>query len=190
AVVVLARDAEALSAAFGELQWRQSRRNLIGNVRGLRGVSQVLASPDGAFVYAAGTGNDALVRFARNTASGSADFGRLSFEKALIDGENGVQGLAGVGSLAFMGSSAQWLVTASALDGALALFERDTASGALEFAQRLGERSDLAGARDLWVNVDGSRVHVAAAAADSVSVFELVSGSLVPQGAVTQGDGG
>ncbi|RFF32029.1 beta-propeller fold lactonase family protein [Wenzhouxiangella sediminis] len=189
-VVVFSRNADAMSATFGALEWRQSRRNLVGSVSGLLDVSKLLVSPDGAFLYAAGTGNNAVVRFARNTVSGNADFGRLSFEEVLIDGEGDAAGLVGVDSLDFMGGSAEWLVAGSRLAGTLALFQRDTVSGELQFSQSLAERDDLAGASDLWPTPDGSRLHVAAADADSVSVFELSAGNLAPAGAVVQGGGG
>ena len=190
AVVVFSRNADSMSATFGALQWRQSRRNLVGSVSGLLDVSQVLVSPDGAFLYAAGTGNNAIARFARNTVSGNADFGRLSFEEVLIDGEGGAAGLVGVDSLVFMGASAEWLVAGSRLEGTLALYQRDGASGELQLDQFLAERPDLAGASDLWSTPDGSRLHVAAADADSVSVFDLSAGDLLAGGSVAQGGGG
>lgn len=186
AVVVFSRNADSLSTGFGDLQWRQSRRNLIGAVSGLLDVSHVLVSPDGATLYASGTGNSAIVRFSRNTDSTESDFGRLSFENAVT----GIEGLGGVGALRFMGSSAEWLVAASRLDNALVLFERSPVDGSLQLNQTLADAPELAGASDLWADASGSRLHVAAANADAVSVYDLAGTSLALDGAMVQGGGG
>ena len=63
AVVVLRRQHDEAEPGHGHLTWIQSRRNLVGNVAGLLEVSSVLVAPDDEFVYAAGTGNNAVVAF-------------------------------------------------------------------------------------------------------------------------------
>lgn len=190
AVVVFSRNADALSTGFGGLTWRQSRRNLIGNVSGLLDVSDVLVSPNGATVYAAGSGNNAVVWFSRETDAMDADFGRLAFGGLVVDGDSGVDGLVGVDEMQFMGASAEWLVTSSRLDDSVVLFQRSASDGSLGFVQALAGLNELDGARDLWVDSAGGRLHVAAADADSVSVFDLDAGSLVLDGTMVQGGGG
>ena len=190
AVVVFARNADSQSASFGDLQWRQSRRNLIGPVSGLLDVSRLLVSPNGATVYAAGTGNNALVRFSRNTTAGDTGFGHLTFENALVNGIDGVEGLLGVGALAFMGGSNEWLIAASRTNDSLALFSRSAVDGSLQFIEWQSGPEALNGASDLWVDASGGRLHVAAADADAVSVFDLTGSGLVLDGTMVQSSGG
>lgn len=199
AVVVFSRNIDDGDSGYGLLEWRQSRRNLIGDVSGLLDVSRVLVSPDGASLYAAGTGNNALVRFERNTASGSANFGRLSIAEVHVDGVGGVAGLAGVRGLRLAGGTSQWLLAASPQPGSIALFERSAADGSLQFVQVIedgdeagtgGPVSGLAGARAVWALPGEDRVLVAGAQADALAVFDLGGGSPEFEGAMVQGGGG
>ncbi|QKK02872.1 MAG: beta-propeller fold lactonase family protein [Pseudomonadota bacterium] len=199
AVVAFRRIADAEDANFGDLVWRQSRRNLTGDIVGLLGVSQLLVSPDGQHLYAAGTGNSAIVRFSRNNDAADGDFGKLTFGEALIDGVDGVSGLAGVRALALLGGGAGWLVATATDDSALSLLERDSATGALTPLTTVGDDDEpggsgpvfgLEGVRALWPVPGGNRVHAAAGAASAVSVFDRSAGELLFAGALEQGGGG
>lgn len=118
------------------------------------------------------------------SASGS---GALDFLAAYHDGDAGVSGLAGIGSLALIrsGSSGDgthvrgnFLVGASVDDDALVFFRRDPASGALSPYARVnhGPATPIEGARSVTVSQDGRLLFVASRRSDSLTVFGL-SGS-------------
>jgi len=190
AVVVLARNGDEQDDSYGALTWQQSRRNLIGPVSGLLDVSRVLVSNDGKSLYASGSGNNALVHFARETNSDSGNFGRLEFEQALIDGNDGIEGLAGAGALTLAGDADQWLVVASGPGNTLALFERNSGNGHLQFVELLEGAGVLDGPSDLWAGAGESRLYVVAESSSALGAVDLVSSGLVLDGVMVQGGGG
>lgn len=117
-------------------------------------------------------------------ASGS---GALDFLSAYTDGVGGVEGLAGVGSLAIIprGDSADpqavrasFLVGASVDDDALVFFQRDAQTGALTYHSRIDHTAGvpLEGARAVAVGGGGRLLFVVSRRSDSLNVFSL-SGS-------------
>jgi uncharacterized repeat protein (TIGR01451 family) len=122
-------------------------------------------------------------------ASGS---GALDFLAAYTDGVGGVQGLAGLGSLAIIprGDSADpqavresFLVGASVDDDALVLFQRDAQSGALAYYSRINHSAPvvpLEGARAVAVGGGGRLLFAVSRRSDSLNVFSLSGSAAEP----------
>ncbi|MDT8437623.1 MAG: beta-propeller fold lactonase family protein, partial [Wenzhouxiangellaceae bacterium] len=114
-----------------ELVFVAAIRDGEAGIEGIGGVSRLLLSPDGSRLYAAGSEDQALAVFAIDAASG-----RLSPVQVLLQGQNGVNGLAGLTDLAWAGDGDVLLAVAGA-NQSLAAFERNAFSGELTFADVL-----------------------------------------------------
>src|SRR5439155_846693 len=99
----------------------------LGAEPGLNGPQAIAISPDGAYLYVA-SGN-AVVVFARDPASGM-----LTVVQIVDDDTDGVDGLGGAAALAVSPDGGH-LYAAGKLDDAVAVFSRDSASGALAFVE-------------------------------------------------------
>ncbi len=180
------------------LVWVEAQANGAAGVDGLAGAFAVAVSPDDRHVYAAGRAQDSLVVFARDSLSGA-----LSFTQRYVDGVDGIDGLAGIEAVLVSHDGSQ--VFAAGFDeDAVAVFERDPASGALTLleVERDGAIDNetgrtiegLAGATALAEAVDetGQPHHLYVAGHDdgAVAVFAVaVDGKLRYQMAMVDGDG-
>src|SRR5438876_814120 len=99
----------------------------LGAEPGLNGPQAIAISPDGAYLYVA-SGN-AVVVFARDPASGM-----LTVVQIVDDDTDGVDGLGGAAALAVSPDGGH-LYAAGKLDDSVAVFSRDSASGALAFVE-------------------------------------------------------
>ncbi len=166
-VATIGGTAHAAALHFGGVQ-----RDGAGGVAGLRGALAVAVSPDGAHVYATGSSDHAVAVFRRNPL-----VGRLTFVQAQFDGVSGVDGLNGlVGSSPITVSpDGANVYTASAADSAVAVFRRNSATGALTFVEALfdgvGGVNGLNGAWGLAVSPDGAHVYVGSAFDRAAAVF-------------------
>lgn len=182
AVAVFARQ-----PASGALTLLQVLRNGIGGVFGLGGARVTLVSPDGRHVYV-GSGailvsptDNAIAAFARDPATGL-----LTFIDAYLDGTGGVAGLFGVYEIAFAAGGAS-LYAASFGANAVAVFDRDTASGALAFRQVIFDGpAALGGAHAVVASPDDAHVYVGAFAEPALAWFarDAATGALEYAGAV------
>ncbi|MEO8195215.1 MAG: beta-propeller fold lactonase family protein [Thermoanaerobaculia bacterium] len=191
AVAVFARN-----VASGALTFVQFLSDGVAGVSGLAGPRGVAVSPDGGQVYvASGTGN-AVALFAREASNASADFGKLTFVAAYVDGVGGVDGLRGAAAILVspdpVGSDpgGQHVYVAGSGEDAVAVFTRDAITGALTFtgAARQGQAgvSDLSGPVALLASADAQNVYAAAAGDDAVVTFDRDwdSGTLAGTGAL------
>src|SRR5437867_3183102 len=166
ALAVFSRD-----AVSGALTFVQAKFDGKGPVNGLDGAEGIAVSPDGAYVYVAGGYDDALVVFGRNPETGM-----LTSVQLLQDGVGGVNGLNGADSVAVSPDGTHVLVTGS-VDNALAVFQRDAATGTLTYVERL--RDGIAGvdglhkAQAVAVSPDGASVYAAGSADTAVAVFRV-----------------
>jgi 6-phosphogluconolactonase (cycloisomerase 2 family) len=173
-VYVAARDDNAVSvfrrdAPTGDLTLLQVVRDGQGGVDGLAGARSVAVSPDGKNVYAAGSTDNAVAVFSVDPATGM-----LGFRQVLKDGVNNISGIGGVAALTV--SPDGWHVyAAGSTADALAVFRRNTSSGALSFVQVLrdgqGGVDGLDGAAAVTVSPDGKSVYAAGEQDDAVAVF-------------------
>jgi 6-phosphogluconolactonase (cycloisomerase 2 family) len=158
----------------GGLTYLQEFVDNTNGVDGLNGVEDVIVSPDGRFVYAAGSEEDEVPFFARDLKTGA-----LMYIDRIKNDRKGVQGIDGVTALA-ISSDGQYLYTAATTNGAgnvapgdigaVAVFKRDIATGGLTFVQVMqdltGGVNGLAGASALVLSPDGGHVYVSAQGGD------------------------
>jgi 6-phosphogluconolactonase (cycloisomerase 2 family) len=155
--------------ATGGLTYLQEFVDNTNGVDGLNGVEDVIVSPDGRFVYGAGSGEDEVSFFARDLKTGA-----LTYIDRIKNARQGVQGLNGVTALA-ISYDGQYLYTTGTVNsgdnrGAVAVFKRDIATGGLTFVQVMqdgtGGVTGLAGASGLVLSPDGGHVYVSAQGGD------------------------
>ncbi len=137
---------------------------------GLAGASQVLVSPDGQYVYVSALDDDAINLFRRDVLTG-----KLTRLRLYRDGFSGVDGLDGAFGMAFSQDGSKLLVTGY-LEDAVAVFDRDPASGLLTFLEvvkrdpNTGEPK-LAGPAGIAVTPVGAGVYVAAFKDNAIVAF-------------------
>ena len=136
---------------------------------GLYGAEKVIVSPDGKNVYVASSTSDAIAVFTRDPATGL-----LTWTAKAVDGVGDVNGLNGATGLALDPSGA-FLYVASVDENAIAIFTRNTSSGALTYSSMLqdgvGGMDWLAGACALVLNSAGDRLYLAARDEDALVLF-------------------
>jgi DNA-binding beta-propeller fold protein YncE len=164
----------------GELDWVEAEFDGVGGVDGLFEAHGVAVSPDGSHVYVAGAGENAVAVFDRDRATGELDFAG-----AVFDGVGGVSGLDGVIGLAFSPDGSHLYTTAFA-DDAVAVFDRDAATGMLTFVEKhvdgVNGVDGLDGVNAVTVSPDGSDVYVVSLlrlgeGEDALAVFNRDAGT-------------
>lgn len=162
ALTIFARDPGTGALAFVGSLFRDE-------IEALSGASGVGISPDGAHLYVVSEGLRALVAFRRDPATGG-----LNVIETEVDGENGVDGLAGARRLAISPDGAHVYV-AGTFDNALAAFARDPATGALDFLEVVRDGQNgvdgLNSAAGVEVSPDGENVYATGRFDDAVAVF-------------------
>ena len=111
ALVVFARDEDS-----GALTLIEAHRDGVAGINGLDGAEWVTVSPNGAYVYAVGDVDDALVVFLRDAATG-----RLTYLETHKDGVGGVNHLEDVEAVAVTSDSTS-VYTVADLDDAISVF--------------------------------------------------------------------
>jgi 6-phosphogluconolactonase (cycloisomerase 2 family) len=156
-------------ARAGVLELVDVQRNGQDGVQGITGVLALATSPDGANVYGAGESEGALAVFRREAATGV-----LTQIDVQRNGIGGVQGIARVSDVAVSPDGTQ-VYTASTADDAVAVFQRNAASGKLLFLevhrQGVGGVEGLSFARAVAVSADGRNVYAAGQRSSAIVVF-------------------
>ena len=133
------------------------------------GAFAVTVSPDDRHVYVGGFNDDAIATFSRNDTTG-----RLSFVEFDKDGLGGVDGLDGIRDLT-ISDDGGFVYATGVIDGAVAVFSRDPASGALSFIEvhkdGVGGVDGMAGATGVTISPDGRNVYVGGFNEDAVAIF-------------------
>src|SRR6185295_8185543 len=118
---------------------------------------------------AAGSLDDAVAVFSRNASTGKLTF--VEFKK---DGVGGVDGLARARGIA-VSPDGRTVYVAGGDDDALAIFSRNSSTGALTFVgvvrDGVGGADGLDGVQDVVVSTDSERVYVVSETDDSLAVF-------------------
>jgi len=163
AVVVLRRDATS-----GALTFLEAHKQGVNGVEGLSYARGVTLSPDGAYLYAAGQTDGAIVTFQRNTLTGT-----LKYVRTVRNGVDGIDSLGSVLCIALSPDGAH-LYAAGGGDGALTIFRRQRSSGKLELVDVVRDDSRmraLAGTHAVAVSPDGAHVYATGQADDALAVF-------------------
>lgn len=167
----------------GQLTFVEKKVDGSGGVDGLAGVRGVVVSPDGAHVYAAGTGENKLAIFARNTNSASSDFGKLTYLGVLVDGVAGVDGLAAVRSVV-VSTDGRTVYTGAETDDAVAVFVRDPNTGSLRFVEvardGVGGMTALDGVRAVLASPDGRFLYATAGDERAIQVMQVEQSCCLP----------
>jgi 6-phosphogluconolactonase (cycloisomerase 2 family) len=156
------------SQTDGSLLYLQSLKDGSGGVDGLYGACSLVISPDEKHVYVTGYTESAVAIFSRNAVTGL-----LTYVGMVQDGVGGVDGLHGARSID-ISADGDHVYVASNVDNAVAVFSRNSTTGALTFVEAekdgLGGVNYLSGASS--VAVRGSKVYVVGKADQAVTVFD------------------
>lgn len=193
------------NASSGELTFVENQEHGVlgapdanGPNAGLTAVRKLLVSPDGGFVYAAGTGANGVAVFERDAATGG-----LRFVEAEINGQDDpddsggeVEGMGQPAGLALSADGAQ-LYVASRFGDSVQVFDRNTTAsdadhGRLSFATAyingLDGITDLDGAFDIAVSANNTHVYVSVEHEDGVVLFDRRSDGTLSQRTVWRHD--
>jgi len=178
------------NATSGVLTFVEAEIDGVAGVDGLDLARDVLVSPDGAHVYVAGLGDDAVAIFSRNPTSGA-----LTFVDLVRDGVNGVDGIDGASALTFAPNGAQ-LYVAGTVESAIAVFACNRTTGLLTFVE--AKKNGVAGVDGLFgvsgldVSDDGKHLYAVAGSASSLTTFarDAASGALTFQSLLSDGVAG
>jgi len=174
AIGVFRRINDAGQPQDGELRFATVLRNGVGAVTGIGGVAGVLASPDGAHLYAVSPIENTVAVFRRLPAPAE-----LEFVEVEQNGVFGVSGLAGASALA-LSADGRHLYVAGTFANAIAVFGRNADSAAADFGRLtyqglvqngVGGVDGLAGINALRVSPDGKHVYALGAANSTLAVF-------------------
>lgn len=159
----------ARSSVTGELTFIESHTNGLNGVDGIDGASGAVISTDGNHLYVAGTDDDAVALFNRDSTTG-----RLTFVQAFFNETNGISGLVGPMKIALSPDGSRLMVSGWYGDS-LVVFSRHTDTGTLTFLQTLTDDTDgvdgLLGAFSLVVSPDDAHVYVAGEYDNGVGIF-------------------
>jgi 6-phosphogluconolactonase (cycloisomerase 2 family) len=160
------------NSSTGKLTFVEAEVDEVNGVDGLEGANGVAVSPDGKHVYVIGTSDDALAAFTRNATTGALAF----IEVHKDDSEGGTaDGLDNASSVA-VSPDGKWVYVTGNVDDALAVFRRDSTTGALTYFSVHKDEvfgvDGLNGAVSVAPSPDGKHVYVAGILEDAVAVFE------------------
>jgi Ca2+-binding RTX toxin-like protein len=162
-----------------------------GGVDGLSSPTFMTLSPDDKNVYVTSDSPDESVAvFTRNPTNGA-----LTFDAVFKDGVGGVDGLNGATYVGISPDGKSLYVTGGD-ENALAVFARNTATGALTFSNALrdgvGGVDGLAGAKDVVVAPDGKMVYASGGSDDALTLFHrnTTTGALTFGSIIKDGTGG
>ena len=159
---VYARDPETGMLALLEVE-----KNGQAGASGLAGIDSIVVAADGNDVYANGTGDSSIVHFARDPKTGA-----LAFARRFADGVGGIDGL-GLSAGVCIGGDRGARVFAGGANAAVAVFERDRASGTLDFVSSVSlPGASFIGSGEQILAIGGN-LYVANSIDNRVSIFGI-----------------
>lgn len=141
----------------------------VNGIDGLTAAGGLSISPDDKHIYVTAEGDDSLVVFERDPTSGGLRFVQLL--------RNGVGGIVGLGDARGLDLSAdgRHVYVTSAAAGRVTLLQRDPLTGQLamvtSYQDGVAGTDGLAGATDVTLAPEGTRLFVVGAIDDAVAVF-------------------
>lgn len=152
------------------LTFVESYKNGVGNVSALQQPMSAVVSPDGAQLYIAAAQSGAVVTFARDAATG-----KLQWQQALLDGANGVDGLAGAFSVV-ASADGKFIYVAGLAEDAIAVLTRDDQTGTLSAAglvkNTVNGVAGLTAVSALAMSTDDSRLYAVSPLDSTLTVFQ------------------
>ncbi|MDD2816146.1 MAG: beta-propeller fold lactonase family protein [Thiotrichaceae bacterium] len=149
----------------------------IGGV-GLQKPSSVVVSPDDRHVYVAGTGDNAISVFTRNSSNG-----KLSLVQVQRNNVNGITGLNGVNSLSISSDNTRLYATGS-VDSTIAVFSRNATTGELSLlttqSNGVGGVLNMLNPVGVLVSKDNF-IYVASFTGNAISVFSRNASNANPE---------
>jgi 6-phosphogluconolactonase (cycloisomerase 2 family) len=161
----------------GNLTFIQTVENNVNGDFGIEGVYSLALSPDGQFIYAAGSVSDSIAVFAVNEVDGTITF----VEKEQNNVGDPDDGGTPVGFMdrpidIHVSADGTQVFVAADFSSAMVVFDRDETTGELSYQESFKKGvngvSGLGGASALWSSDDGAHVYVLGRGDDSLSVFD------------------
>ena len=168
--------------------------------KGLDSVVTAAVSRDGKSLYAAGSGDNAIVRFERDPNTGA-----LTPKGCIADATSNPDGCAQTAKglmspyMIALSRDGTSLYVAAGSPGTVVRFDRDTKSGALTPKGCIAERGNnpegcaqtargLSGADAIAVSTDGISVYVAGYNENAIAIFrrDMITGALTPRGCIAE----
>ncbi len=186
----------------GRLTYAQNFKDGISDVAGLTNalgqnfsptnsvIRTVGVTDDGAFLYIASGGDNAVMTFSRNPATGL-----LTPVAVVADGVGGVDGIGGASSLVLSPDN-RFVYVSGQAEHAVAIFSRHAGTGALSYVGKVAQGdagiTSLSGARSLAVSPDGKFLYVSSITSDAITAFsrDENTGLLTFAASAVQGAGG
>lgn len=178
------------NSTTGRLSFVEVQKEGVGGVDGLEGAVSVEVSPDNRHVYVAGSLEDSVTVFSRDSTTGA-----LTFQAVYKDGIGGVDGISGASAIAFSPDGRHIYVSGYYGD-TLAVFNRDSVAGELTFVESHTDDAagvdGLGGAYGVTMSPGGEHLYVAGEFDDAVALFarDNATGRLTFVEAVFDGVGG
>lgn len=166
--------------ADGDLAFLELQQNGVFGVTGLGGAADLALSPDDEHLYVASRLANAVAVFARQADDTAPDYGRLTFLGDLQNGVDGVTNLTEPAALA-VAPDGRHVYAVSPVDQSVVVFQRNIESGSSGFgtlsfvtsySQGVGGVAGLAGAVDVVLSADGTRLYVLGRDAGTLALFE------------------
>ena len=154
----------------GDLRFVEIDQDGIGSVDNMGGPAAVGVSGNGRQVYVAAD-EGALVTFKRTPRTG-----RLHYQRALVDGVGGVEGLLGNCCQLALSRDGRNVYVAGDSQDAVVIAKRNRRTGRLSFVDALFDGQNgvdgIEGAIGVVVSRDGDNVYVAGGSEDAVATFK------------------
>ena len=152
----------------GELAYIDTLSSSDG-IADLSGAQSITISPDNNHAYIASKDSSALLAFSRDAS------GKLAFLQTYKNG-NGINGLGGARSVV-VSTDGRWVYVAGMNSKAIAVFNRDSATGLLSF-NNFVQNNSLDGVTAITTSPDGNYIYTAALFSNAISAFSTKSTDL------------
>jgi 6-phosphogluconolactonase (cycloisomerase 2 family) len=157
------------NSSTGALTFVEKVRDDSNGVDGIATTRGIAISPDGKYTYVSGQFDNAVAIFGRNSSTGE-----LTYIEHVKDDSAGVTDMAQPRGLVLSPDGVH-LYVSSKTDYSVAIFSRNSSTGALSFVEYVKKDSNdvsgLAGASEMKFSPDGAYIYIGGPASSTISVF-------------------